>query len=215
MMINENIRRIRQQRQMTLQEVADAVNVSRQTIQRYESGVIGNIPYDNIKKIAGALNVSPADIMGWSEEENNVPSLSAFSYSYVPEPISAGLPIEVSALGELPQVTVPDALLGKYARNKNIIIMPINGRSMDKIIPDGSYIAVKTNIEILDLANKDIVVFAHNGEYAVKQFFDIDGKLVFRPASTDPSFLDLVIPKADADNVLIIGKVIMYNIILD
>ena len=29
MMINENIRRIRQQRQMTLQEVADAVNVSR------------------------------------------------------------------------------------------------------------------------------------------------------------------------------------------
>lgn len=215
MMINENIRRIRQQRQMTLQEVADAVNVSRQTIQRYESGVIGNIPYDNIKKIAGALNVSPADIMGWSEEENNMPSLSAFSYSYVPEPISAGLPIEISALSELPQVTVPDALLGKYARNKDIIIMPINGRSMDKIIPDGSYIAVKTNIEILDLANKDIVVFAYNGEYAVKQFFNIDGKLVFRPASTDPSFLDLVIPKADADNVLIIGKVIMYNIILD
>ena len=44
---------------------------SRQTLSRYENGIIGNIPSDRIEKIAIALNVSPAQLMGWEEMSGN------------------------------------------------------------------------------------------------------------------------------------------------
>ena len=37
-LMGENIRRLRKERSLTLENVAQAVGVSRQTIQRYETG---------------------------------------------------------------------------------------------------------------------------------------------------------------------------------
>ena len=66
--LKENIKMIRTQKNMTLEDLAKKVGVSRQTIQRYESGVIGNIPSDKIELIAKALETTPADLMGWNNE---------------------------------------------------------------------------------------------------------------------------------------------------
>lgn len=66
MELKDRIKRARHHKGLTLDEVAQKVGVSRQTIQRYESGVISNIPSDNIEKIARALSTSPAELMGWS-----------------------------------------------------------------------------------------------------------------------------------------------------
>lgn len=63
--LKENIKNKRIERKMTLEDLAKSVGVSRQTIQRYESGVIGNIPSDKIELIARALDTSPAYLMGW------------------------------------------------------------------------------------------------------------------------------------------------------
>jgi repressor LexA len=45
---------------MTLEDVAKVVGVSRQTIQKYESGIVANIPSDKIELLAKALHTSPA-----------------------------------------------------------------------------------------------------------------------------------------------------------
>jgi len=65
MELKDRIKRARQKKGLTLDEVAQEVGVSRQTIQRYESGVISNIPSDNIEKIANVLSTTPAELMGW------------------------------------------------------------------------------------------------------------------------------------------------------
>ena len=65
MAINHRLKSARIAKGLTLDEVATKVGVSRQTIQRYESGVISNIPSDNIEKLAAALDTTPADLMGW------------------------------------------------------------------------------------------------------------------------------------------------------
>lgn len=67
--LKENIKAKRSEMQMTLEELASRVGVSRQTIQRYESGTISNIPSDKIELMAKALNTTPAYLMGWEEEE--------------------------------------------------------------------------------------------------------------------------------------------------
>ena len=45
---------------MTLEDVAKDVGVSRQTLSRYETGVIGNIPSDKIELLAKSLRTTPA-----------------------------------------------------------------------------------------------------------------------------------------------------------
>ena len=56
MTIGERIKECRHTLRITLETVAQKVGVSRQTIQRYESGVISNIPLDTIKAIAEILH---------------------------------------------------------------------------------------------------------------------------------------------------------------
>lgn len=71
MTIGRNIYHARKLSGMTLEELSKHIGISRQTLSRYENGIIGNIPSDRIEKIAIALNVSPAQLMGWEEMSGN------------------------------------------------------------------------------------------------------------------------------------------------
>lgn len=71
MKIHDNIRLLRKQKEMTLEQLAKIVGTSKQTIARYENGEISNIPYDKIVSISNALKVSPAILMGWNDIEWN------------------------------------------------------------------------------------------------------------------------------------------------
>lgn len=57
----------RKQLNMSMQELADKVGVSKSTIKKWESGQISNMRRDKIAKVAYALDLSPADLMGWTE----------------------------------------------------------------------------------------------------------------------------------------------------
>ena len=65
----ERIKLARQNKQMTLEDVAKIVGVTRQTIQKYESGIIPNIPSDKIELLASALETTPAYLMGWEDKQ--------------------------------------------------------------------------------------------------------------------------------------------------
>lgn len=67
MTIGRNIYHARKLSGMTLEELSKHIGISRQTLSRYENGIIGNIPSDRIEKIAIALNISPSQLMGWEE----------------------------------------------------------------------------------------------------------------------------------------------------
>ena len=69
MTIKDNIKLLRQQKGMTLEELGKNVGVSKQTIQRYENGQIANVPYDKVVALAKVLGVSAAELMGWSGAE--------------------------------------------------------------------------------------------------------------------------------------------------
>ncbi len=68
MTIGERIKQQRIRNNMTLEDVSKYAKVSRQTIQKYESGIISNIPSDKIEAVAKALCVTPSYLMGWEDE---------------------------------------------------------------------------------------------------------------------------------------------------
>lgn len=64
-----NIHAVRKQNNLTLEELADKVGVSKQTIQRYETGQISNIPPTNIAKMAEVMKTSPSYLIGWETKD--------------------------------------------------------------------------------------------------------------------------------------------------
>lgn len=70
MTIGENIKRNRLLKDMTLEELSQKVGVSRQTLSRYETGVINNIPSDKIEALALALGTTPGILMGWETQDS-------------------------------------------------------------------------------------------------------------------------------------------------
>lgn len=74
--LKENIRKRRLELHLTLEEVSKQLNVSKPTLQRYESGVISNIPADKIEKLADLLETTPAYLMGWNTDQNETNKIS-------------------------------------------------------------------------------------------------------------------------------------------
>ena len=70
MTTGEKLKMLRKQRKMTLEDVAGIINVGRATVLKYENGTITNIPSDKIEQLATLFSVSPAYLMGWSENDD-------------------------------------------------------------------------------------------------------------------------------------------------
>lgn len=51
---------------------ADKIDVTKQTLYKYENNIVSNIPADKIELAAEVLGVSPAYLMGWDQESSNL-----------------------------------------------------------------------------------------------------------------------------------------------
>ena len=65
----ERIKRLREEKKLTQEEMAKLLKTTKQTISKYEKGVITNIPSDRVEAIAKLLNSTPEYILGWNENE--------------------------------------------------------------------------------------------------------------------------------------------------
>ena len=63
-----NIRKLRERLGYSQTELAKKIDVSKQTLYKYENEIITNIPASKISAIADACHVSPGEIMGWEEK---------------------------------------------------------------------------------------------------------------------------------------------------
>lgn len=68
MTIHERIKSRRKECQMSVEDVANELGVSRSTIYRYESSEISNIGIDKIEPLARVLHTTPEYLMGWTED---------------------------------------------------------------------------------------------------------------------------------------------------
>lgn len=67
MTVGERIKTVRQKNSISQTELANACNISKQNLYKYENNIITNIPSDKIELIADYFSISPAYLMGWSD----------------------------------------------------------------------------------------------------------------------------------------------------
>jgi transcriptional regulator with XRE-family HTH domain len=69
MTIGDKIKIARENANLTQEELGRKCGTTKQTIYKYESGVVTNIPIDRIEMIASIVGVSSASLLGWEEKE--------------------------------------------------------------------------------------------------------------------------------------------------
>lgn len=158
MTIGERIKEIRQQIDMSQVEFADRINVSKQTLYKYENNIITNIPSDKIEAVAKLCNVSPSYIMGWNaknDEKNVTPKSVTIN---VLGRVAAGLPIEA-----MENIIDTEEISLEMARTGEFFGLQIHGDSMEPRIYDGDVVIVRQQD---DAESGEIVIALVNGSDA-------------------------------------------------
>ena len=69
----DRIRELRKAKGISQLEMAKLLNTTKQTIYKYEKGIVSNIPSDRIEELATILNSTPEYILGWDKEDTKKP----------------------------------------------------------------------------------------------------------------------------------------------
>lgn len=69
--LNNKLKKRRKELNLTMKDVAAAVGVSEGTVSRWESGNIANMGRDKIYALSKVLKMSPAEIMGIDDNNDN------------------------------------------------------------------------------------------------------------------------------------------------
>lgn len=208
-----DIKSRREELGLSQEEVAKKVDVTRGTVSKWEKGDISNMKRDKIASLSKILRINPLELLGITPiEENHTIS----NYNYFDAGLSAGVLNDVDPFtaNEIKTIGLSDVIMGKYAGDKDIFITYINGESMNRIIPDGSLIAIKKYSDFTELCDGDIVVFQEGAGMAVKRFYnDPRNKIVtFTPDSTNSEFRPINYLYDSMSDVRIIGKVVVYTV---
>lgn len=67
MTISNKIKRLRKEAKISQVDLAEKLGTTKQTIYKYENGLITNIPSDKIEIMARLFGTTPAYLMGWDE----------------------------------------------------------------------------------------------------------------------------------------------------
>lgn len=202
MTVGEIIRQRRRVMGYTLEEVAQRIGTSKQTIQRYETGQIANIPNEKIEQLAEVLETTPSALVGWESGRlesrpapgtvKRVPMLGA---------IACGAPI--------------------YAEEEHGVYITVDGRMdvdfclsakgdsmIGARIYDGDLVLVRKQESV---NNGEIGVVVIDGEATLKRVYYYPGeeKLVLTPEN--PKYAPLVYLGKELSQIRVIGRAIAFQ----
>lgn len=200
MNIGDRLKLLRIKNNLTLEELAKKVKTSKPTIQRYESGVISNIPSDKIEKLANVLNTTPAYIMGWEEQADEKPKKKAYKIPVYGE-IAAGIPINMI------QDIIDYEEVDEHTYNRGeLLALKIKGDSMEPRICDGDVVIIRKQP---DVDSGEIAAVIIDGDSATLKKVKKDKKGIYLiPFNNDYDTVFYTNKEMKELPIIILGKLI-------
>ena len=206
-MKSTKLKELRKQAGLTLDELAERVGTSKQTIHRYENGIITNVPPRKIESLASALGTTPQELMGWDDEPatdyKNVMPVSVKQLPVLGD-IACGMPIYAEERHES-FVSVAEGLDADFC-------LKARGDSMvGARIFDGDVVFIRSQSTV---ENGEIAAVILGDEATLKRvyYYPNEGKLVLSPEN--PRYAPLVFVGRELENVKIIGKAVAFQSII-
>lgn len=205
-MLSQKIRELRKEKGLSLEAVAEMIGVSRQTVHRYETGAISNIPHDKIEALAKALGTTPQSLMGW--EDGGLPTINNIPSTPISGASTKSLPVLGNVACGEPIFATEE--MGYYVRaNAEIgadFCLTARGDSMiNARIFDGDLLFVRQQQSVDD---GEIAVVLIDDEATVKRvyFNREDGILTLMPEN--PTYKPMRFMGSQLERIRILGKVV-------
>ena len=77
----DRIRELRKSKGITQEELAKLLSTTKQTISKYEKGIVTNIPSDRVEAMAKILDTTPEYILGWEETKKPATTITLYGLS--------------------------------------------------------------------------------------------------------------------------------------
>lgn len=203
-MLGEKIKKLRKEKGLSLEQLAELVGTSRQTIHRYETGVISNIPSEKVEQMAKALGTTPAKLMGWDNDGiptfNNITGLTTKQLPVLGE-IACGKPIYAER--EYESYAATDGKL-----NADFCLKARGDSMIGARIYDGDIVFIKSQNVV---NNGEIAAVIISDEATLKRvyFYPEEGKLIL--SAENPKYAPLVYMGEELNQISIIGKAVAFQ----
>lgn len=208
MTTGKRIKAQRKRLKISAEFLAERLGVSPATVYRYESGSIEKIPVDILEPLAKILQTTPAYLMGWDENNQNILDIPGLE----PLPKAKKIPLlGVIACGEpilaeqnIEQIIdAPDDIKADFA-------LRCKGDSMVNVrIYDGSIVYIRQQPDVED---GEIAAVVIDNEATLKRVYKYPGRIVLQPENT--AYPPLVYSESEINDIRIIGKAVAHTSII-
>ena len=200
-----NIRRLREQRGLTQEQLGKMVDVSRSTITQWERG--WTTPrMGNVQLLAGALGVSTADIIADELPPSNAikPATAKPAYAPLLGRVHAGEAQEPDVLQDA--IPVPYEIIKRHPQG---YFLQVEGDCMDNVYPEGCYILIDPEQRP---SNGSIAVVSIDGaDYVMRRLYRGANTLILSPDSHNAEYEDMVFSATTEHTVEFHGTVVWFQ----
>ena len=205
-MLANNLKILRKKKKLTLDDLAEALGTSRQTIHRYENGIITNIPPEKVERLAEALGTTPSALMGWGEEREDLGG-----YENI-------LPLDMKKVPVLGEIACGQPIYATEEREDYVVAnndlsadfcLRAHGDSMiGARIYDGDIVFIRSQSSV---NNGEIAAVIIGDEATLKRvyYYPAEEKLILSPEN--PRYAPLVYLGAELDGIKILGKAVAFQ----
>lgn len=203
-MLAKNLKRMRKEKGITLEALASAIGTSRQTVHRYENGIITNVPPEKVEAIARVLETSPTELMGWGGSEYfNFKNISPIRQKRLPliGEIACGEPIYAEEEHE-------SFVSAESELDADFCLRAVGDSMLGARIFDGDIVFIRAQNSV---DNGEIAAVIINDEATLKRvyFYPEEQKLILSPEN--PRYAPLVFVGRELENIKIIGKAVAFQ----
>lgn len=205
MNIGNRIKSAREKRGLTQEELGAKCGTTKQTIFKYETGVVTNIPTTRIQQIADVLQVSPAYLMGWESEDSAINAPNIFKIETKKFPLLGNI-----ACGEPVFASEEMGLYIEAGANIHAdFCLKASGDSMiGARIHDGDIVFIRQQSSV---NNGEIAAVLIDDEATLKRiYYDPDNSTISLFAE-NPAYKTLRFHGAELDNIRILGKAVAFQ----
>lgn len=173
--VGDNIRALRtlygKGHELTQSELAEIAGVTRETVNKWESGAIGNIRTANIERLREHFGLSVDDLRSESAglaARLHVQADNAASHSLASPtiPLRSIDMLDIEMQATIDRVEVPAALIGKHP-HAFAVVVPDD--SMLYVLPNGCHAIVDPEVEVV--AGSIVLVRSSSAGYTFRRIF--------------------------------------------
>ncbi len=206
-MLSERIKLLRKKKGLSLEQLADMIGTSRQTVHRYETGVIANIPHEKIEALANALDTTPSNLMGW-EKDNQIPTINNMTVSNISSASMKSLPVLGNvACGEPIFASEEQGYFVKanYDMSADFCLTAKGDSMINARIFDGDILFVRKQESVDD---GEIAVVLIDDEATVKRVYFNREDAILTLMPENPTYKPMRYMGRQLDRIRILGKVV-------